>query len=248
MSGHSHFATIKRAKEANDSARGKVFSKHSKSIAIAIKSGGNADPEMNSKLRFAIEQAKSDNMPKVNIDRILERANEVKNIEEVTYEGFGPDGVNVIVLAATDNKNRTSQEIKNLFEKSGGNMAGPGAVAFNFDQVGLVVVKKGEDAEEQILKVIDVPGVVDVEDVGEELEVFTQYERLSEVKDALVTLSFEVTSFAIVMRPKTLMTITSPEKAKKIMSLVDTLDEYDDVQNVFTNVDISDEIASQINE
>jgi len=246
MSGHSHFATIKRAKEANDSARGKVFSKHSKAIAIAIKSGGNADPEMNSKLRFSIEQAKADNMPKANIDRILERANEVKNIEEVIYEGFGPDGINVMILAATDNKNRTSQEIKNMLEKGGGNMAGPGAVAFNFDQLGQVVVKKIDSGEEQTLQIIDVPGVVDVEDVGDELEVYTSPQKVAEVKDALVALTFDVGSFALMMKPKSTVSIATPEKAKKIMAFIDNLDEHDDVQDVFTNVDIPDDVASQM--
>lgn len=243
MSGHSHFATIKRQKEANDSARGRVFSKHSKAIAIAIKSGGNADPEMNSKLRFAIEQAKADNMPKANIDRILERASEVKNIEEVVYEGFGPDGINVMILAATDNKNRTSQEIKNMLEKGGGNMAGPGAVSFNFDQLGQIVVKKVGDGEQQMLQIIDVPGVVDVEDVGEELEVYTQPQKVAEVKEALVALTFEVGSFALVMKPKSTVTITTPQKAEKVMAFIDTLDDHDDVQDVFTNVEIPDDLA-----
>src|SRR3989339_58982 len=246
MSGHSHFATIKRQKEANDSARGKVFSKHSKAIAIAIKSGGNADPEMNSKLRFSIEQAKADNMPKINIDRILERASEVKNIEEVVYEGFGPDGVNLMILVATDNKNRTSQEIKNMLEKGGGNMAGPGAVAFNFDQLGQVVIKKVDNGEEQTLRIIDVPGVVDVEDVGEELEVYTVPKKVAEVKDTLISLSFEVKSFALVMKPKSTVSVTTPEKVKKIMAFIENLDDHDDVQDVFTNVDIPDDVALQM--
>ncbi|OGM77157.1 hypothetical protein A2188_03310 [Candidatus Woesebacteria bacterium RIFOXYA1_FULL_43_9] len=246
MSGHSHFATIKRQKEANDSARGKVFSKHSKAIAIAIKSGGNADPEMNSKLRFSIEQAKADNMPKINIDRILERASEVKNIEEVVYEGFGPDGVNLMILVATDNKNRTSQEIKNMLEKGGGNMAGPGAVAFNFDQLGQVVIKKVDNGEEQTLRIIDVPGVVDVEDVGEELEVYTVPQKVAEVKDTLISLSFEVKSFALVMKPKSTVSVTTPEKVKKIMAFIENLDDHDDVQDVFTNVDIPDDVALQM--
>lgn len=246
MSGHSHFATIKRTKEANDSKRGKVFSKHTKAIAIAIKAGGNADPEMNSKLRFAIEQAKADNMPKANIDRILERASEAKNIDEVIYEGFGPDGVNVVVSAATDNKNRTAQEMKNIFEKAGGTLGGPNSVLFNFEQVGLITVKKEGNGEEQTLKIIDVPGVVDVEDVGEELEVYTAYEKLAEVKDALIAAGFEVGSFDLMMKAKTSIPVTSVEKARKVLNFVSALDDHDDVQDVFFNADIPDEIASQI--
>src|SRR6476660_6432911 len=115
MSGHSHFATIKRQKETKDAARGKVFSRHAKAIAIAIKAGGCVNPEMNSRLRFAIDQAKADNMPKSNIDRVLARAEEGGNIEEITYEGYGPGGTMVIVETATDSRNRTAQEMKNLF-------------------------------------------------------------------------------------------------------------------------------------
>jgi len=149
-------------------------------------------------------------------------------------------------LVATDNKNRTSQEIKNMLEKGGGNMAGPGAVAFNFDQLGQVVIKKVDNGEEQTLRIIDVPGVVDVEDVGEELEVYTVPQKVAEVKDTLISLSFEVKSFALVMKPKSTVSVTTPEKVKKIMAFIENLDDHDDVQDVFTNVDIPDDVALQM--
>ena len=245
MSGHSHYSTIKRTKEAKDSARGKVFSRHSKAIAIAIKEGGNASPEMNSRLRFAIEQAKADNMPKVNIERILARAEEVGNIEEVTYEGYGPDGVAVVVKAATDNKNRTAQEIKNLFERVGGSLAGPGAVAYNFVQKGLIVIKRSADADSQTLTLIDL-GVDDVEEGDGELEIYTAPSKVGEIRQAILNNGFEITSFGLVMKPLNLVTITSSEKAKKIISFLDTLEEHDDVQNVFANLDIPPEVAEQM--
>lgn len=142
MSGHSHYATIKRQKEAKDSAKGRIFSRHAKAIALAIKVGGSADPELNSKLRFAIEQAKADNLPKANIERILQRSQEMGDLEEVVYEGYGPLGVGVVVDAVTNNRNRTSQEIKNIFERAGGRLAGPGSVSYNFELKGMFTVKK----------------------------------------------------------------------------------------------------------
>src|SRR4030065_2949100 len=154
MSGHSHYSTIKRQKEANDAAKGKVFSKMARAIAIAIKAGGGADPAQNYKLRIAIEQAKASNVPKSNIDRIPSRAQEEVSYDEVSYEGYGPEGIPVIVESATDNKNRTSQEIKNIFERSGGSLAGPGSVSFNFEPKALIVVGKGGDVDSKMLKSI----------------------------------------------------------------------------------------------
>lgn len=245
MSGHSHYSTIKRQKEAKDAARGKVFSRHSKAIAIAIKEGGSASPEMNSKLRFAIDQAKADNMPKVNIERVLARAEEVGNIEEVTYEGYAPEGVAVIIKAATDNKNRTAQEIKNLFERAGGSLAGPGSVAYNFTPKGLVVVKKVSDAESQTLALIDL-GIEDVEETDDALEVYTAPSKVGETRQSILDAGYEVDSFGLVMKPLNLVSITAPEKAKKIISFLDSLEDYEDIQDVFANFDIPPEVVKQI--
>jgi len=245
MSGHSHFATIKRQKAANDAIKGKVFSKHSKSIAIAIKEGGSADPEMNSRLRFVIEQAKADNMPKSNIDRVLQRASEVGNIEEITYEGFGPEGVGIIVRVATDNKNRTSQEIKGIFDRGGGNLAGPGAVSFNFEPKGLIVVKKGPDKDTQILSLIDM-GVEDIEEGAGAIEAYVDPNNLSLVKDQVASKGFETQSFSLVLKPRNYVVVQNPQKVKKIMDLVDLFEEHNDVQDVYTNLDIPDETVQQL--
>src|SRR3990167_7017413 len=135
MSGHSHFSTIKRQKAANDAVKGNLFSKMARSIMLAAK--GGADPDMNFKLRVEIDKARAASMPKENIERAIAKATtEAANLEEITYEGFGPNGVGVLVEAATDNKNRTAQEMKNVFEKAGGSLAGPGAVSFNFEHKG----------------------------------------------------------------------------------------------------------------
>lgn len=245
MSGHSHFSTIKRQKEAKDAVKGKVFSRHSKNITLAIKAGGSADPELNSKLRFAIDQAKVDNMPKTNIDRILERAEEAKNMDEIVYEGFGPSGVSFVVNAATDNKNRTAQEIKGIFDKAGGSMGGPNSVLFNFEQKGQIVVKKNEKGEDQMLELIDL-GVDDVTEEKDVIVCFTPYEKLAEIKDEMILKGNEVESFEIVMKPINFVEVADVDKAGKNIKLMETLENQDDVQNVFTNLDIPESIAGQI--
>src|SRR3990170_358602 len=153
MSGHSKWSTIKRKKATTDMVRGKLFSKISKTIATAVKGGGSNNPETNSKLRVAIEEARAANMPKANVERALKKGGE-GNVSEFTYEGFGPGGISVIVEGATDNRNRTGQEIKGIFERGGGSLAGPGAVSFNFKQKGLILVEKGADPQSQMLSMI----------------------------------------------------------------------------------------------
>jgi len=176
MSGHSHYATIKRQKALTDAARGNVFSKHAKAIMIAAKGGG--DPESNFKLRVAIDKARAENMPKDNIERAIAKAtSEGGVLTEAVYEGFGPSGVAVIVEAATDNKNRTAQEIKNLFERGGGSLAGPGAVSFNFESKGFLLIKKTSDPDSQMLTIIDM-GVEDITDSVDGLEVYVAPDKL----------------------------------------------------------------------
>ncbi len=238
MSGHSHFATIKRTKEANDAKKGKVFSKYAREIAIAVKTGGGTDPEFNYKLRMIIDKARSFNMPKDNIERAIQQAQgKQDNLEIVNYEGFGPCGVAVIVEAATDNRNRTAQEIKNIFEKAGGNLGGPGSVSFNFDSKGLLVVDKEDNFEEQMLKLIDC-GAEDVEEVGAEVEVYTSPDKLKDVRDRMEKSGFLIRSAELYMKPKTLQQINDPKDASKILSFVEQLGNDDDVQNVYANFDI----------
>lgn len=237
MSGHSHYSTIKRQKETKDAQKGKVFSRHARAIAIAIKAGGGNDPDANYKLRMAIEQAKSVNMPKSNIDRVLARADEQGDLAEVTYEGFGPAGVCVIVEAATDNRNRTAQEIKNLFEKGGGNMAGPGSVAFNFVPKGQILLKNEADVSSQILKIIDM-GVEDVEETDDGVEVYVSPVDTAKFADLFSKENFQVLSLNIIQKPINLITLNTLQDASKVLNFLEKLEDQEDVQNVFANLDI----------
>jgi YebC/PmpR family DNA-binding regulatory protein len=244
MSGHSHFATIKRQKAANDAQKGNLFSKLARAIMIAAKSG--PDPDMNYKLRFEIEKAKAASMPKENIERAIAKATtEAQNLEEITYEGFGPGGVNIIVQAATDNKNRTAQEIKMTFDKGGGTMGGPGAVSFNFDNKGFMLIKKNEDTEAQMLGIIDA-GVEDVSESEDGIEVYVAPEKLGETHKKLTSLGFEVSETELQMKPKSLTTLSEPALAEKAIKLLDSFESLEAVSKVFSNLDIPDEIAEKI--
>lgn len=244
MSGHSHYATIKRQKAATDSARGNVFSKHARAIMIAAKSG--ADPDSNFKLRVAIDKARLDNMPKDNIERAIAKAtSEGGTLEEISYEGFTPGGVAVIIEAATDNKNRTAQEIKNMFERGGGTLAGPGAVSYNFESKGFLLVKKNDDPETQMLSLIDL-GVEDVQETDDGIEVYVLPEALREVRKKIEEGGFEITETEIQLKPKTLQTVTNADEAAKIIRFLDTFEEHDDVQKVYSNIDIPSDLLSKI--
>ncbi len=235
MSGHSHYSTIKRAKEANDAQRGKIFSKLAREISIAVREGGGEDPAFNYKLRMVLEKAKVANMPKDNIERALEKS-AGGALEQVTYEGFGPGGVGFMVEAVTDNRNRTSQEIKNIFDRGGGSLAGPGAVSFNFENKGLLVVAKSGSRDEQMLKLIDA-GAEDLEDTDDGIEVYTQPAKVAQVKTKLESAGFTVLSAELYLKPKNLQPVTDPSLSKKVLGLIDALNDHDDVQNIFTNLD-----------
>ena len=235
MSGHSHYSTIKRAKEANDAQRGKIFSKLAREISIAVREGGGEDPAFNYKLRMVLEKAKVANMPKDNIERALEKS-AGGALEQVTYEGFGPGGVGFMVEAATDNRNRTSQEIKNIFDRGGGSLAGPGAVSFNFENKGLLVVAKSGSRDEQMLKLIDA-GAEDLEDTDDGIEVYTQPAKVAQVRTKLENAGFTVLSAELYLKPKNLQRVTNPSLSKKVLGLIDALNDHDDVQNIFTNLD-----------
>ncbi|MEK7550747.1 MAG: YebC/PmpR family DNA-binding transcriptional regulator [Patescibacteria group bacterium] len=232
MSGHSHYATIKRQKEVKDAAKGNVFSKHVKAIMLAARAGG--DPDSNFKLRVAMDKARADNMPKGNIDRAIAKAtSDGKSLEEIVYEGFGPSGIVVMVEVATDNKNRTAQEIKNLFEKGGGTLAGPGAVSYNFDNKGFLLIKKSDDPDSQTLSLIDL-GAEDITDSDDGLEVYVSPEKLSQERKKFLDAGFEVMETELQMKPKTLVEVTD-EEAVKITKFLDSFHEHDDVQKVYTN-------------
>lgn len=244
MSGHSHFATIKRQKAVNDAAKGNLFSKMARSIMLAAKSGG--DPDMNFKLRFEIDKARAVSMPKENIERAIAKATtEAANLEEITYEGFGPGGIGVMIEVASDNKNRTAQEIGNVFSRAGGSMGGPNSVAFNFESKGFLVVKKTDDPDTQMLQMIDA-GAEDMEDVGSEFEVYTAPDKLNIVQKALVANGFEVKEMELQMKPKNFVTINDASTAQKVLKFIDEVEGMDDVQKIFTNADIPDEIMQQV--
>lgn len=245
MSGHSHYATIKRQKEAKDAARGQIFSKLAKAISIAVKTGGGANPDTNYKLRVAIDKAKAANMPKVNTERAISKGTGGGTLEEIKYEGFGPGGIAVILEAATDNRNRTAQEIKGLFERGGGSLAGPGAVSFNFVSKGLLVVKKKKDTEAQILELIDL-GVEDINEVEDGLEIYVEGSKLNETKKALEKEGLKVISFELVQKPKTLQTVSDEKTAAKALAFLNNLEDYEDVQKVFANLDIPEEVMKKL--
>jgi YebC/PmpR family DNA-binding regulatory protein len=244
MSGHSHYATIKRQKGANDAARGNLFSKLARAIMIAAKSG--PDPDMNFKLRFEMDKAREANMPKENIERAIAKATtEAANLEEITYEGFGPAGIGVMVEVASDNKNRTAQEIKNVFERGGGTLAGPNAVAFNFEHKGFMAVKKSADPDAQMLTLIDA-GAEDITDGEGEFEIYVASDQLAQIHKKITDAGFQVTSAELVMKPKNFQEITDADTAAKAIKFIEGLEEMEDVQNVFTNLDIPDAVMQKI--
>ena len=234
MSGHSHFATIKRQKAANDAVKGNLFSKLARAIMIAAKDG--PDPEMNFKLRVEIDKAKSMGLPKDNIERAIGKASgEGSSIEEITYEGFGPSGLFVIVNTATDNKNRTAQEIKSLFEKNGGRMGGPGSVAYNFDHKGYILVKKSQDSEDLMLKLIDF-GISDMVEEEFGIVIFVEPHELSSVRKKIIDAGIEVLETELQMRPKMPISIDDPAQLEKIVKFLDAFDDHDDVSSVYSNL------------
>jgi len=246
MSGHSHWATIKRQKEAADKQRGQIFSKLSRAIAIAARQG--ADPETNFKLRLAIEKAKEYNLPKENILRAIRRGSgqeEGERWEEITFEGYGPEGIGVIVETVTDNRNRTTAEIKNIFERGGGSLAGPGAVSYLFRKMGLITVKKEENPDEQILRLIDL-GAEDVEEAVDAVEVYTSPENLKDIEEKIKSSGFEVKSAEIIMKPVTPSVINDSQKVQKVLKFMDALENHDDVQKVYANFDIPNEVLAEV--
>ncbi|MBU0998634.1 YebC/PmpR family DNA-binding transcriptional regulator [Patescibacteria group bacterium] len=238
MSGHSHYSTIKRQKESNDAKKGRVFSKMAREIAIAVKAGGS-DPDSNYKLRIIIDKARSYNMPKSNIDRAISSGIGGEVLEEITYEGFGPGGIGIIVKVATDNKNRTAQGMKNIFERVGGSLAGPGAVSFNFENKGFILVEKNVNSEEQILKLIDL-GIEDIEEITDGIEVYVSPDKLSETRKKIEELRFTIKETELFMKPITYQRLEGNDVIKAI-DFLDLLDDQDDVQSVYSNLDIPSE-------
>ncbi len=242
MSGHSKWSTIKRQKEAADVKRGKIFSKLAKAITIAAREG--TDANTNFRLRLEIERAKQVNMPKENIKRAIDKAKGVGGegqLVEVVYEGFGPEGIAVIAEAATDNRNRTTAEIKKIFERGGGSLGGPGSVGYQFKPMGLITVQKGAKPNEQILEIIDL-GVEEVEEATDVLEVYVQSQNLVKVREKLNQGGFKILSVELVKQPGNEVQIGDSEKAVRVLKFMDKLQEHDDVQKIYANFDIPEEV------
>jgi YebC/PmpR family DNA-binding regulatory protein len=241
MSGHSKWATIKRQKGVNDAKRGAVFTKLGNQIAIAAR--GGTDPATNSALAMVIEKAKAANMPMANIERAIQRAADksAAAVEEVTYEGYGPGGVAVIVECATDNKNRTYPEVRLAFTKNGGSMAEPGSVAFQFSRKGVIRVKgRGDEVE---LAAIEA-GAEDVfaEEENDETVIHTAPNELAKVRDTLKAAGLEVADAELTYVPNTTIEITDKETARKTINLMNALEDLDDVSATHTNFDIADNV------
>ena len=239
MSGHSKWATTHRQKEANDAVRGKLFSRFSKAISIAVKTGGSDNPDSNLTLRVAIDRARANNMPKDNIDRAIAKGRGSENLEQVVYEGIGPFGTSIIIDAATDNRNRTGQEIKNILERGGGKLAGPNSVAFNFEPYGIVEVSKKDGGEMDLLTLIDL-GAIDVEERESIYNVYVKPQDLFDVKTKVEKAGFKVSSFELIQKPKSYQNLSGDE-ASRFGHFLETVEANDDVQRVFTNANLSDE-------
>ena len=238
MSGHSKWKNIMHKKGKTDAQRASVFTKISKEIIIAVKAGGG-DPNSNSKLRELIIKAKANNVPNDNIDRTIKKAlgNDSPNYEEITYEGYGPGGVAVIVKAATDNRNRTAGDVRHYFDKFGGNMGTTGCVSFMFTEKGLIIISDEDEEldEDKLMEDAMECGAEDFVRDGDIYEIYTETADLYDVRDSLVKLGYTVDSADPDMVPSTYVTLEDEETARHMGLLLDTLEDNDDVQNVYHN-------------
>ncbi|MFA6307513.1 MAG: YebC/PmpR family DNA-binding transcriptional regulator [Patescibacteria group bacterium] len=235
MSGHSKWATTKRAKEGKDAKRSSLFTKLSKIISVAARDG--ADPDMNFKLRMAIEKAKAFSMPKDNIDRAVKKGSgddDGARIESYIYEAYGPGGVALIIEVLTDNKNRSVSNLKHILSKHGGNLGADGSVQWMFETKGQIILNKTSLSEEEELQIIEA-GAEDIDNDDEKIKVIINLDDLEVVKNKLQELNFAIESSEIVYRPKEKVVIS---KEEQLLKLMDALDDDDDVNNIYTNTDI----------
>lgn len=247
MSGHSKWAQIKRQKGAADIKRGQVFTKLSNAISLAVRHGeGITDPAQNFKLRLVIEKARSVNMPKATIDRAIEKGAggaKGEGLEEATYEGFGPGGVAIIAEAVTDNKIRTLHTVKNVFEKNGGTLGSVGSVSYQFELKGQIIVRKDAKSLDEIFLVAADAGAQDVEEAGDEVLVYTKPEELVLVKERLES-KLRVTDAQLFRKPVVTVSVADRDTVSRLLSFLDKLEHVDDIQKVYANFDIPDEIIA----
>lgn len=239
MAGHSKWANIKHKKARQDASRGKLFTKITREIIVAARQGG-PDPDSNLKLRMAINKARAANIPNDNINRAIDRAvgsSDSDNLEEITYEGYGPGGVAIMLDILTDNRNRTAGEIRYIFSRHGGSLGETGCVSWMFKRKGLILVEDGSVEEDQLMLVALEAGAEDVRDEGQGWEIITSPEDFEAVKNAVEGLGITPAAAEITMIPDTLT-----EGPPQVLELIDALDEHDDVQNVYTNWDMPEDI------
>ncbi len=244
MSGHSKWSTIKRKKEKTDAARAAVFTRIGREIQIAIREGGGADPASNFKLRDCIAKAKANNVPNDNIERIIKKAaggGDGKEYEALTYEGYGPCGVAVIVETLTDNRNRTAGEMRHYFDKCGGNLGNSGCVSFMFKQKGILVIEREEYDEDTVMEQALEAGASDFQADDDVYEIFTEPEDFTAVREALEGLGYAFVSADVEKVPDTYTSISDEDASLKMQKLLDMLEENDDVQAVWHNWENADE-------
>ncbi len=240
MSGHSKWAQIKRQKGVNDTKRGLAFTKLSTAISLAVKQGGGiGDPNQNFKLRLAVDAARAQNMPKDNIERAIERGLGKNGavMDEVVYEGFGPGGVAVIVEGATDNKNRTTSEVANVFNKNGGSMGQIGSVSYMFKPLGQIIIEKTKSLDEVFLFAAE-SGAEDVEESEDEFFIYTKPQELKTIREKFGASGYKIKETEIIQKPITPILFDSAENASRIIEFVEKLEENDDVQKVYANFEI----------
>ncbi len=248
MSGHSKWSTIKRKKGAADAKRGQLFTKLIREITVAARMGGG-DPDGNPRLRTAILAARAENMPKDNIERAIKKGTgdlEGASYEEVVYEGYGPGGVAVLVETLTDNRNRTVSDVRHAFSKHGGNLGGTNCVAFLFDNKGIITLAKEGLDEDRVLEVALEAGAEDVDAGGDDFEVTCAPEDFEAVRDALDQAGFTVQTAELAMIPQTTVNVTEEKEASRVLRLMEALEDLDDVQHVYANFDIPDQIIERL--
>jgi YebC/PmpR family DNA-binding regulatory protein len=247
MSGHSKWASIKHKKKAVDAKRGALFTKLSRAIQVAAREGGG-DPDGNAALALAVQKAKDARMPKDNIERAIAKGTgadaDAEAIEDVVYEGYGPGGVAILVEALTDNRNRTSAEVRHAFTKHGGNLGEPGSVAWTFEKKGQIVVDGSRYGEDDLIAAIDA-GAEDLSQDGDVWEIVTAPAELTEVRTALETAGVELETSELVMRPTT-TTPVADDQVASLLRLIEDLEEHDDVQAVHANFDVDAEVLERL--
>lgn len=247
MSGHSKWSTIKHKKAVLDARRGKAWSKHARAITVAAKLGGN--PNDNPRLRLAIDKAKADNMPKDTIEKAIKKGTGElagESYEEIVYEGYGPQGIAILCKAMTDNRARTAGEIRKIFERGGGSLGATNCVAFQFAQKGVIIVPAEKVSEDRIMEIALEAGADDVTSSAHIHEINTTPDRFEAVRNAIKDAGIEIQSADLSMVAANLIRLTDLDAARKVMRLIDALDEHDDIDAVYSNSDLPDEIVAAL--